>query len=135
MPQLQPVSALGVVLAYTLIVSAYSGWNAPAYFAEEKTDPAKQIPRALFTSGRRFGARPVAPSRLGKGLDTGARPVAGDIHPHNLLSCSAARSEAGRSAAEPWYDLASDHLRRRESGVPRKGERRSAARFSPRPFV
>jgi APA family basic amino acid/polyamine antiporter len=49
-PQLQPVSALGVVLAYTLIVSAYSGWNAPAYFAEEKTDPARQIPRALFTS-------------------------------------------------------------------------------------
>jgi APA family basic amino acid/polyamine antiporter len=49
-PQLAPVSLLGIVLAYTLIVSAYSGWNAPAYFAEEKTDPAKQIPRALFTS-------------------------------------------------------------------------------------
>jgi amino acid transporter len=50
MPQVQSVSILGVVLAYTLIVSAYSGWNAPAYFAEEKTDPARQIPRALFTS-------------------------------------------------------------------------------------
>src|SRR5256714_2836011 len=49
-PQLAPVSLLGIVLAYTLIVSAYSGWNAPAYFAEEKTDPAKQIPRALFNS-------------------------------------------------------------------------------------
>jgi amino acid transporter len=44
----QPVSLTGVILAYTLVVGAYSGWNAPAYFAEEKTDPAKQIPRALF---------------------------------------------------------------------------------------
>lgn len=46
----EPVSLLGVILGYTLIVSSYSGWNAPAYFAEEKTDPARQIPRALFTS-------------------------------------------------------------------------------------
>jgi APA family basic amino acid/polyamine antiporter len=45
-----PASLLGVILGYTLIVSSYSGWNAPAYFAEEKTDPARQIPRALFTS-------------------------------------------------------------------------------------
>ncbi len=49
-PAVAPVSLTGVVLAYTLIVGAYSGWNAPAYFAEEKTDPSKQIPRALFVS-------------------------------------------------------------------------------------
>ena len=36
------------MLAYTLVVGAYSGWNAPTYFAEEKTDPARQVPRALF---------------------------------------------------------------------------------------
>src|SRR5947207_2854579 len=49
-PAVEAVSLTGAVLSYTLIVSAYSGWNAPAYFAEEKTDPAKQIPRALFVS-------------------------------------------------------------------------------------
>lgn len=47
-PAIEPVSFSGAVLAYTLVVGAYSGWNAPTYFAEEKTDPAKQIPRALF---------------------------------------------------------------------------------------
>jgi APA family basic amino acid/polyamine antiporter len=45
----EPVTLVGAILAYTLVVGAYSGWNAPAYFAEEKTEPAKQIPRALFT--------------------------------------------------------------------------------------
>jgi amino acid transporter len=49
-PVAEALSPVGVVLAYTLIVSAYSGWNGPSYFAEEKTDPARQIPRALFTS-------------------------------------------------------------------------------------
>ncbi len=39
----------GIVLGYQLVVGAYSGWNAPTYFAEEKTDPARQLPRALFT--------------------------------------------------------------------------------------
>ena len=47
-PAISAVSLTGIVLGYTLIVGAYSGWNAPAYFAEEKTEPAKQIPRALF---------------------------------------------------------------------------------------
>ena len=44
----EPVTLTGAILAYTLVVGAYSGWNAPSYFAEEKTDPAKQVPRALF---------------------------------------------------------------------------------------
>jgi amino acid transporter len=47
-PTIEPVSLVGAVLAYTLVVGAYSGWNAPTYFAEEKTDPARQVPRALF---------------------------------------------------------------------------------------
>lgn len=47
-PAIAPVSLAGTVLAYTLVVGAYSGWNAPTYFAEEKTEPARQIPRALF---------------------------------------------------------------------------------------
>lgn len=48
-PAVEPVTLAGAILAYTLVVGAYSGWNGPSYFAEEKTDPAKQIPRALFT--------------------------------------------------------------------------------------
>lgn len=49
----RPVAAVGlvgIVVAYQLIVAAYSGWNSPAYFAEEDADPAKNIPRALLVS-------------------------------------------------------------------------------------
>ena len=31
------------------ILGTYSGWHAPVYFSEENTDPAKSIPRSLFT--------------------------------------------------------------------------------------
>jgi amino acid transporter len=44
------VTFVGVVVAYQLIVAAYGGWSAPSYFAEEDTDPARNIPRALFGS-------------------------------------------------------------------------------------
>ncbi len=37
----------GIILAYQLIVGAYSGWNAPVYFTGENTAPEKVIPRAL----------------------------------------------------------------------------------------
>lgn len=48
-PAVEHVTLAGAILGYTLVVGAYSGWNGPSYFAEEKIDPAKQIPRALFT--------------------------------------------------------------------------------------
>jgi APA family basic amino acid/polyamine antiporter len=44
------VTFVGIVVAYQLIVAAYGGWSAPSYFAEEDTDPGKNIPRALFGS-------------------------------------------------------------------------------------
>ncbi|HLY04969.1 MAG TPA: APC family permease [Rhizomicrobium sp.] len=39
---------LAYVLAYQLIAGAYSGWAAPAFFAEENISPAASIPRALL---------------------------------------------------------------------------------------
>lgn len=44
------ISFFGVVVAYQLIVGAYSGWPNSAYFAEETKDPGREIPRALFIS-------------------------------------------------------------------------------------
>ncbi|MGH7011956.1 MAG: APC family permease, partial [Caulobacteraceae bacterium] len=40
----------GGILAYQLIVGAYTGWNSPAYFAEETRDPGRAIPRSMFAS-------------------------------------------------------------------------------------
>ncbi|MGH6993670.1 MAG: APC family permease, partial [Caulobacteraceae bacterium] len=40
----------GGILAYQLIVGAYTGWNSPAYFAEETRDPGRAIPRSMFMS-------------------------------------------------------------------------------------
>src|SRR2546423_9319415 len=31
------------------ILGTYAGWHAPVYFSEENTDPAKSIPRSLFS--------------------------------------------------------------------------------------
>jgi APA family basic amino acid/polyamine antiporter len=40
--------ALGsIVLAYQMIIGAYSGWNGPATFSEENEDPTRSVPRAL----------------------------------------------------------------------------------------
>jgi APA family basic amino acid/polyamine antiporter len=43
-----PAGLLAYVGAYQLIVGAYAGWAAPIAFAEENTDPARTIPRALL---------------------------------------------------------------------------------------
>lgn len=40
----------GVVVAYQLIVGAYSGWPNSVYFAEETLDPGRDIPKSLFVS-------------------------------------------------------------------------------------
>jgi amino acid transporter len=53
----EPASALdapsaltwsGAILAYQLIMGAYSGWYAPIYFSGENTEPEKTIPKALI---------------------------------------------------------------------------------------
>ena len=36
------------VLSFQLVLSAFGGWNAVIYFAEEDTDPQRNIPRSLF---------------------------------------------------------------------------------------
>jgi len=45
-----PTSAIGfasVIVAYQMIVGAYSGWSGPAMFSEENKNPARSIPLAL----------------------------------------------------------------------------------------
>ncbi|WP_086608273.1 APC family permease [Erythrobacter donghaensis] len=38
------------VTALQIVLGAYDGWQGPAFFAEEDKDPARNIPRAFFTS-------------------------------------------------------------------------------------
>jgi APA family basic amino acid/polyamine antiporter len=51
-PTAQPVSSpatlLGVVIAYQIVIGAYAGWVNSIYFAEEDTNPARNLPMALF---------------------------------------------------------------------------------------
>jgi basic amino acid/polyamine antiporter, APA family len=42
------VALTAFLVAQRLVLYAYSGWNAPLYFAEEHTDAGRQLPRALF---------------------------------------------------------------------------------------
>ena len=41
---------VGLVVAYQLIIGAYSGWVIPGYFAEEDVDPSRNIPRTMIGS-------------------------------------------------------------------------------------
>jgi amino acid transporter len=45
---LVPVGFVAFIGAYQLIKGAYSGWDAPVYFAEENIAPARSLPRALL---------------------------------------------------------------------------------------
>lgn len=38
-----------IALALQNVIETYAGWNSPAYFAEENTHPAKNLPRSLFS--------------------------------------------------------------------------------------
>ncbi len=51
-----PLTFFGLVVAYQFIFGAYSGWTNPAYFAEEDTNPSRNIPRAMFMSILAVGA-------------------------------------------------------------------------------
>ncbi len=39
---------LALVLAAQAVIYTYDGWTGPIYFSEELSDPARQIPRAMF---------------------------------------------------------------------------------------
>ena len=41
-------TVVACVLSFQLVLSAFGGWNAVIYFAEEDTDPRRNIPRSLF---------------------------------------------------------------------------------------
>ena len=43
-----PLTMAGLIGAYSIIVGAYGGWEAPAAFAEENPAPGKSVPRALL---------------------------------------------------------------------------------------
>jgi APA family basic amino acid/polyamine antiporter len=40
---------VAIALSMQSILGTYAGWHAPVYFSEENIDPAKSIPRSLFT--------------------------------------------------------------------------------------
>ena len=40
---------LAFIGAIQLVLGTYDGWTAPAYFAEENTNPGRSIPRSLFS--------------------------------------------------------------------------------------
>src|SRR5947208_6831392 len=40
---------VATALSMQSILGTYAGWHAPVYFSEENTDPAKSIPRSLFS--------------------------------------------------------------------------------------
>jgi len=40
---------VGISLALQNVLETYAGWNSPVYFAEEDINPAKSIPRSLFS--------------------------------------------------------------------------------------
>ncbi|MEH6827994.1 APC family permease [Parasphingorhabdus sp.] len=44
------VTMVGIITALQLIVGAYDGWYSAMFFAEEDTDPGRNIPRAMFRS-------------------------------------------------------------------------------------
>jgi APA family basic amino acid/polyamine antiporter len=41
------IGLASVVIAYQMVVGAYSGWSGPAIFSEENTNPGRSIPLAL----------------------------------------------------------------------------------------
>lgn len=57
-----PVTIVGILLAFQIILGVYTGWRAPSYFAEEAKQP-RDIVRALF-----WGAAAVALTYLAVNL-------------------------------------------------------------------
>jgi APA family basic amino acid/polyamine antiporter len=48
MPWMSRAAAFAVVPALRAILTAYDGWYAPIYMAEENTDPVRTVPRAII---------------------------------------------------------------------------------------
>lgn len=49
-PATNALGWVALITAFQVVLGAYDGWQAPAFFAEEDKDPARNIPRAFFTS-------------------------------------------------------------------------------------
>jgi APA family basic amino acid/polyamine antiporter len=47
-PQLAVQPSLAAVLALQAVITTYDGWASPVYFAEEFSDPARDLPRSLI---------------------------------------------------------------------------------------
>ena len=47
-PQLAVEPSLAAVLALQAVITTYDGWASPVYFAEEFSDPARDLPRSLI---------------------------------------------------------------------------------------
>ena len=45
-----PITLLGIVVAYQMILGSYAGWPNSVYFAAEDTDPGRNLPLALFAT-------------------------------------------------------------------------------------
>lgn len=48
--RVEMIGWLGLVTAFQLVLGAYGGWDGSIFFAEEDTNPGRNIPRALFRS-------------------------------------------------------------------------------------
>lgn len=47
-PSPRKITVVGIIVAYQLIVGAYSGWFSPGYFSEEDVNPGVNIPRGML---------------------------------------------------------------------------------------
>jgi APA family basic amino acid/polyamine antiporter len=48
LPSASATTGVELILAFQIVLAAYGGWNAAAYFAEEATSPGRDLPKALF---------------------------------------------------------------------------------------
>ncbi|HTQ14118.1 MAG TPA: APC family permease [Rhizomicrobium sp.] len=88
------IGLMGAVGAYQMIVGAYSGWYEPLFFAEENTDPAKNIPRAMFI-GIAVGAVLYVSVNLGLIHALGVRGMAQGALPYTTILSRAIGPAAG----------------------------------------
>jgi len=44
----EPALAIGAVLALQAVITTFDGWASPVYFAEEFSDPSRDLPRSLI---------------------------------------------------------------------------------------
>jgi APA family basic amino acid/polyamine antiporter len=45
----QPALLMGLIIAFQQVFYAFDGWHTAAYFTEENTDPAKNLPKSMIS--------------------------------------------------------------------------------------